>query len=48
MHRSRLASFARPPLKGTLPVQVLLRARPNPSVKGTSCGKPQTAPYVER
>jgi len=22
--------------------------RPNPSVKGTSCGKPQAAPYVER
>jgi hypothetical protein len=21
---------------------------PNPSVKGTSCGKPQAAPYVER
>jgi hypothetical protein len=21
---------------------------PNPSVKGTSCGKPQSAPYVER
>jgi uncharacterized protein len=24
------------------------RQRPNPSVKGTSCGKPQAAPYVER
>jgi hypothetical protein len=22
--------------------------RPNRSVKGTSCGKPQAAPYVER
>jgi hypothetical protein len=22
--------------------------RPNPSVKGTACGKPQAAPYVER
>jgi hypothetical protein len=21
---------------------------PNPSVKGTSCGKPQAAPYLER
>ena len=21
---------------------------PNPSVKGTSCGRPQAAPYVER
>jgi hypothetical protein len=26
----------------------LTRPRPNPSVKGTSCGKPQAAPYVER
>jgi hypothetical protein len=24
------------------------RQRSNPSVKGTSCGKPQAAPYVER
>jgi hypothetical protein len=24
------------------------RPRPNPSVKGTSCGKPQAAPYLER
>jgi len=24
------------------------QAAPNPSVKGTSCGKPQAAPYVER
>ena len=23
-------------------------ASPNPSVKGTSCGKPQAAPYLER
>jgi len=26
----------------------ILAVRPNPSVKGTSCGKPQAAPYVER
>jgi hypothetical protein len=26
----------------------LLRVTPNPSVKGTSCGKPQAAPYLER
>jgi hypothetical protein len=25
-----------------------LPVRPNPSVKGTSCGKPQAAPYLER
>jgi hypothetical protein len=25
-----------------------LQLTPNPSVKGTSCGKPQAAPYVER
>ena len=25
-----------------------IRQRPNPSVKGTSCGRPQAAPYVER
>lgn len=24
------------------------RDAPNPSVEGTSCGKPQVAPYVER
>jgi hypothetical protein len=24
------------------------RHSPNPSVKGTSCGKPQAAPYLER
>jgi hypothetical protein len=24
------------------------RPRPNPSVKGTSCGRPQAAPYLER
>jgi hypothetical protein len=24
------------------------RPRPNPSVKGTACGKPQAAPYLER
>ncbi len=26
----------------------LLKVWPNPSVKGTFCGKPQAAPYVER
>lgn len=26
----------------------MARMAPNPSVKGTSCGKPQAAPYVER
>ncbi|GAA5233491.1 hypothetical protein FOZ76_08640 [Verticiella sediminum] len=26
---------------------VLVEGTPNPSVKGTSCGKPQVAPYVE-
>jgi len=30
---------------GHLPAQ---RRSPNHSVKGTSCGKPQAAPYVER
>jgi len=29
-------------------VAVSRHQRPNPSVKGTSCGKPQAAPYVER
>ena len=29
-------------------MSVLARQPPNPSVKGTSCGKPQAAPYVER
>jgi len=29
-------------------VSALSRLSPNPSVKWTSCGKPQAAPYVER
>jgi hypothetical protein len=29
-------------------VCALFGQAPNPSVKGTSCGKPQAAPYVER
>jgi len=30
------------------PASVGASSAPNPSVKGTSCGKPQAAPYVER
>jgi hypothetical protein len=30
------------------PTQRKKRPMPNPSVKGTSCGKPQAAPYLER
>ena len=30
------------------PAPVGASSAPNPSVKGTSCGKPQAAPYVER
>ena len=33
---------------GTLRRASSVNATPNPSVKGTSCGKPQDAPYVER
>jgi hypothetical protein len=36
------------PLASRQLVAALPSVRPNPSVKGTSCGKPQAAPYVER
>jgi hypothetical protein len=48
-----LASNARPALPAKMHSQAVGRRfvptqRANPSVKGTSCGKPQSAPYLER
>lgn len=48
MNRQRsLSSAARVENRNEV-VQLVQSAMANPSVKGTSCGKPQAAPYVER